>query len=695
MKTESSAYPGDFEVQEGQVDTISISGPSLNTAETHEDAKVDLEHQHIGTLERRLKARHVQFLALSGAIGTGLFIGSGQVLSLAGPLSAFLCYLITGFNLYCVINSLGEMAAWLPIPGAVPVFASRFVDPALGFTLGWNYWYQFAIGVPIEVSACAIIVDYWPNDIPKAALITIFFAAQILINCLPVRAYGEAEFVFGAIKITTIVGLILLMFIITVGGSPTGEPIGFRFWHHPGPMNAYLEEGGAEIVVVASGETQDPRRNIRRSVRRVFWRITIFYVLSIFLVGLCVSSKDPHLINAINASLSGVASSPFVIAISNAGIHTLPSIINAVVLTSALSSGNSFFYASTRVLYSAALDGKAPAFLKYEKFGVPYACVALTSALGCLGYLNMNNESSQVFFWISNLSAVSTLLIWASVSFTYLRFYYALKHNGIDRDTLPFKAPFQPFLGYFAMVFCIIVAFFNGFDAFFPGRFSAKSFIPPYINIPIFLCLFLGYKFVKKTKFVRLSEMDIWSGKAEIDRLESTWLTPSTTSTTTAPASTTTGGAPAPTRTGTVKECQEWYAAQPSDSCSDVATKHGITLAQFVAWNTDVNHTPASNCDGFWPSYAYCVKGPKGTESSTSAKPTTTTSTKVAPPGPTQPGIPEKCNKYAITQDGDGCESFAKKSGITPNQLYAWNPVLENACKNFWVKKAYCIGVSF
>ncbi len=513
-------------------------------------AKLDAhEQRHLGTLDRKLKARHVQFLALSGAIGTGLFVGSGQVLSLAGPLSAFLCYAATGFNLFCVINCLGEMAAWLPIPGAVPIFAARYVDPALGFTLGWNYWYQFAIGVPIEVTVCVVILDYWPSSstvIPKAALITLFFAAMVLVNCLPVRVYGEAEFVFGAIKLTTIVGLILLMFLITVGASPSGDVIGFRYWKDPGPMNEYLAKGalgrflafwkvfiqatfaygGSEMVVVASGETENPRRNIPKAIRRVFWRILLFYVLSIFLVGLCVSSKDEKLLNAIDSSAPGAKQSPFVIAIGNAGIKTLPGIINGVILTSAWSAGNSFFYASTRVLYSAALDGKAPAILRFERFGVPYVCVAATAALSCLVYLNVNNQSAEVFFWISNLSAVSTLIVWASVSYTYLRFYRGLRHHGIDRDTLPYKSPMQPFLAYFAIVFCLVVAFFNGFDAFFPGRFSAKSFLPPYIDIPIFLGLFLGYKLIKKTKFVPLAEMDLWSGKAEIDRLEDTWVVP-------------------------------------------------------------------------------------------------------------------------------------------------------------------------
>ena len=536
---------GEKDVEAQGPDAIGAA-PHPTATNTDNEAKLHEENKHLGTLDRKLKSRHVQFLALSGAIGTGLFVGSGQVLSVAGPLSAFISYAVTGFNLFCVINSLGEMAAWLPIPGCVPIFATRYVDEALGFTLGWNYWYQFAIGVPIEVSVCCVIVDYWENSVPKGALITIFFAAMVIINLFPVNIYGEAEFFFGAIKLTTIIGLIILMLCITCGGSPSGEAIGFQYWHTPGPMKEYLRPGalgrflgfwkvfiqatfsygGSEMVVVASGETENPRRNIPKAVRRVFWRIAIFYVLSIFLLGLCVSSSDKGLINAISSDQPGANQSPFVIAIENAGIKTLPGLINGIVLSSAWSAGNAFFYASTRVLYSAALDGKAPKILKYEKFGVPYGCVGMTTALGCLSYLNVNNRSAEVFFWISNLSAVSTLIVWASVSYTYLQFYRALKFNGIDRNTLPYKAPMQPFLAYFAICFCLTIAFFNGFDAFFPGRFSAKTFIPPYIDIPIVLALFFGYKFVKKTKLVKVQDMDLWSGKAEIDRLEPHWVVP-------------------------------------------------------------------------------------------------------------------------------------------------------------------------
>ena len=139
MNTESK------DIESTKLDTATIEKQPIENLDDLKPVNID-ENKNVGTLERRLKSRHIQFLALSGAIGTGLFVGSGQVLSLAGPLSAFLSYAITGFNLFCVINSLGEMATYLPVPGAVPVFATRFVDPALGFVLGWNYWYQLAIG---------------------------------------------------------------------------------------------------------------------------------------------------------------------------------------------------------------------------------------------------------------------------------------------------------------------------------------------------------------------------------------------------------------------------------------------------------------------------------------------------------------------------------------------------------------------
>lgn len=341
-----------------------------------------------------------------------------------------------------------------------------------------------------------------------------------------------------------ILGLALLMLLLAVGASTSRDALGFRYWRHPGPMNEYLRPGalgrflaflkvftqatyaygGVEmVVVVAAGKAEDPRRSIPKAVRRVFWRIALFYLASVFLVGLCVSSRDPALLDAVGAAAPGAAQSPFVVAINNAGIAALPSVVNAFILASAWSSGNSLFYASTRILYAAALDRKAPALFARQRFGVPYPSVLATSLFGCLAYLNVSNRSADVFFWLSQICAVNTLVLWVCVSWTYLRFHRALAHHGVPRDSLPYKAPLQPYLARFALVFCVAVALVNGFDAFFPGRLRPKTLVPPYVNIPIFLSLFLGYKWAKGTKIVPIPDVDILSGKAEIDSLEPTW----------------------------------------------------------------------------------------------------------------------------------------------------------------------------
>ncbi|KAI5298611.1 hypothetical protein KEM55_003189 [Ascosphaera atra] len=517
--------------------------PSLRSRRSKDTEELDLGRKYIGHLERGLNSRHIQFFALSGAIGTGLFVGSGQVLSVAGPLSAFLVYIITGANIFAIISSLGEMATWLPVSGGLPVYGKRFVDQSLGFAMGWNYYYTIAIGVPMEVSAGALIIGFWPNDVPVGVWITLLFVPMVIINCLPVKFYGETEFLFGALKMITILGLIILMMVVDLGGAPSHDRIGFRYWANPGPMNTYLKPGalgrflafwkvfvqatfsygGSETVIAAAGETMNPRRNIPRAVRRVFWRITIFYVLSIFFVGLCVSSKDPRLLDAIKNDSPGVAQSPFVIAIKNGQIRGLPHLINALLLCSAWSSGNASFYVSCRLLYATALEGNGPNILTWTKFGVPYACVVLTTAIGLLVYLNLGATSGSVFFWLSNLGAVSGLVIWAAVDVTYLRFFKALELNGIPRSVLRFKSPFQPYLAYFSLVFCTVVVVFNGFDCFFPGKFTAKAFIPAYIGVPIFFGLYFGHKLLFKTKVIPLEKLDLWSGKDAIDRLEESW----------------------------------------------------------------------------------------------------------------------------------------------------------------------------
>lgn len=303
------------------------------------------------------------------------------------------------------MQSLGEMATWLPLPGAIPQYCARYVDPAMGFAVGWNNWISASLTLCAEISAAAIVIGFWNDEINQAAWITLILVLIVCLNIFAVSIYGEAEFIFASIKIIAMVGLLLLAFIIDLGGAPEQGRLGFRYWKAPWAamkqyigvgdvgrfaglfatlVNAAFSYGGVEMIAVAAGEAENPRRNIPKACRRVFWRILFFYVLGTLAIGVTVPADDDRLLNG----GAGAASSPWVIAITRAGIPVLPHIINAVILTSASSAGNAFLFSGSRYLFALAQNGQAPSFLlKCTKKGVPVWCVLITASVGLLTYM--------------------------------------------------------------------------------------------------------------------------------------------------------------------------------------------------------------------------------------------------------------------------------------------------------------------
>ncbi|CDR38311.1 RHTO0S03e08130g1_1 [Rhodotorula toruloides] len=468
-------------------------------------------------------------IALGGTIGTGLFVGAGGALATGGPLGIWLGYSIMGFTVGTMMVALGEMTTLYPV-------SARFLNPAAGFALGWNYWYSYAITLPTEITAAALVIQYWRDDINVAVWITVFLVVICCFNFLGVRAYGEAEFWFSLMKIITILGLILLGIIITASGVPGTDPIGFRFWRNPGPfqqengipgskgrflafwtvlVQAAFSYLGTEIVALTAGEAENPRRNVPKAIRRVFYRILFFYVIGTFIMGLIVSPNDPNLTNA-----NGVNASPWVIAIKNAGIKGLPSVINTVVLLSAFSAGNSDLYASSRTLYGLACDGKAPAiFRRCTKNGLPIYCLILTALVGLLAYMNVSTGSTTAFNYLSNLSSITGVITWLCVCVSYIRFYHGAKAHGLDRNDFPYKAPLQPWASYWGAFFFFMVIIFNGYTVFLSGQWSTANFIVSYITVVIFIVLFVFWKLFKRTKFVRIENMDFDTGRRELDQI--------------------------------------------------------------------------------------------------------------------------------------------------------------------------------
>ncbi|GJE92577.1 amino acid permease-domain-containing protein [Phanerochaete sordida] len=322
--------------------------------------------------------------AHSGVIGTGLFLGSGAALTHGGPVGAFLGYFIMGTVVYCLCVSIGEMIAFLPNVGGVVGLADLYVDRALGFSLGWAAWYNWSVTLPAEITAAVIVTGYWDttNSLPTLSLTALYLALATIINCFPSKVYGTFEYYFSAMKVVTIVVIIVITLVLDIGPGVRKLRL-FDTWKEPFAesylgitgsfgrflgfwavlMQAAFSFFGSEVPGIAAGEVIDATRNVPRALRRVYIRITLFYLGGIFCAGLLVRSDDPDLTS--DATAGTVKASPFVIAFEHAGYHALSSVINAAVLLSAWSAAASDVYISSRFLFFLARQRHAPRMFNF------------------------------------------------------------------------------------------------------------------------------------------------------------------------------------------------------------------------------------------------------------------------------------------------------------------------------------------
>ncbi|KAK0618688.1 Proline-specific permease [Lasiodiplodia hormozganensis] len=485
---------------------------------------------HGGT-QRRLRNYQVTMIGFSSGIGTGLFIGTGSAYAKAGPAGLLLAYLVIGSVLWCVMQSIGELATVIPTAGSFPHWATRFIDPAVGFSLAISYGYCYTIAIASECSAAAVLVSFW-TDISPAVVITISLVLILALNLMSVRIYGESEVVSGAIKVLCFLGLVIVSIVITSGGGPTGEAIGFRYWNNPGAwvdyngitgstghflgflsafVNASFSFIGVETVVIGAAESMDPHRAIPKATSRVTYRIGFFYILGAFLIGLIVDPRNADLV-----SDSGNANSaPWVIAIKQAGIEALPSIVNACILVSAWSAGNAYCWVGSRMIVAMTTDHQLPqVFGRTTKHGVPYVAVIVAWLFGPLAYLSLGSGgASQAFTWLLNLSTVAGLIAWATLCFCYIRFHRAMAVQGVPRETLPWRAPWQPYAAWYGFVGSVIITLVAGFPVFLKGNWNAADFVASYVGIPIFVVPIVCWKLWHKTTFVRAKNIDLWSGR--------------------------------------------------------------------------------------------------------------------------------------------------------------------------------------
>lgn len=478
-------------------------------------------------LQRGLKARHMNMIAIGGAIGTGLFVALGGSLSTAGPGGALLAYGVIGIMVYFLMTSLGEMSTYMPVSGAFETYATKFVDPALGFALGWNYWYNWAITVAAELAAGAIVVKFWLPDTSAIMWSALFLAILFLLNFFSAKMYGESEFWFAGIKVVTII-IFLVIGILMIVGIVGGHTTGFQNWViEDAPfagglmavINIFMIAGfsfqGTELVGVAAGETENPEKNVPKAIKTVFWRIVIFYIGAIVVISFILPYNDPNLLSS---GVENIAVSPFTLIFERAGIAAAASIMNAVILTSVLSCGNSGMYASTRMLYAMAMEGKAPKiFKKVNKNGVPLPALILTTVVGMACFLTSLAGDGTVYMWLVNASGLAGFIAWLGISISHYKFRKAFIAQGHSLDELKFKAKWYPFGPILATVLCAVVIIGQGLYAFSGDTIDWLGILVAYIGIPLFLVLYFGYKFAKKTKMVKPEEADLTKGFAKAD----------------------------------------------------------------------------------------------------------------------------------------------------------------------------------
>ncbi|KAH7130842.1 amino acid permease/ SLC12A domain-containing protein [Dactylonectria macrodidyma] len=491
-------------------------------------------------LARELKGRHLQMIAFGGAIavadgpmGTGLFVVSGSSLYKGGPASVLCSYLFIGALQYCTMQSLCELCIIFPIAGSFSAFSTRFLDPSWGFAMGWNYCFQWLLALPLELIAAAYTITYWNEHLNKAIFITIFLLAILAINLVGIKAYGEAEFIFSIIKITAVIGFILLAIVINIGGRPESGYIGSQYWRNPGPFNNGLKGfssclvtsafsfAGTELIGLAAAETANPRKSFPAAIKQVFWRIAIFYIVAILLVGLLIPSNEPRLINGKNNA--DASASPFVIAIESAGTTILSSVMNAVILIAVISVGNSAVFGSSRTLAALAEQSHAPQIFAYvDKQGRPLMAILFAALVGMMAYLAELKVYDNILHWLISISTLSTVFTWASISLCHIRFRKAWAYASYPLEKLPFRSSVGVIGSWFAFVGYVLVLLSQiwlaispietpGLDTSPSGR--VKIFFLRAMTIPIVLICYISHKIWLRTRVIRAHEMDVDTGR--------------------------------------------------------------------------------------------------------------------------------------------------------------------------------------
>lgn len=484
-------------------------------------------------LHRKLKTRNITMIAIGSSIGSALFVGSGQALNTGGPAGILLGWTITGIGILTTMQSLGELSVTFPVSGGFNLYASRFIDRSVGFAVAWNYFIQFLVLLPLELVSSAITMQYWNTSINADIWVLIFYVVVCSINMFGVRAYGETEFVFSAIKVVAVVGFIIVSIVLAAGGGPNGNHHGVEYWYNPGAfangfkgvvsvfVTAAFAYGGVEMVGLAAAESENPSVALPRAIKQVFWRILMFYLVSLTLICFLVPYNSKRLLGA--SSSVDVTASPFVIAIEQGGIKGLPHVMNAVILISVISVASTSVYALPRTLTSLAEQGLAPRICAYvDRAGRPLVAICISNFVALLAFIAASGKESEVFDWLLSISALSSIVTWISINWAHVRFRRALSVQSRDTDELAFVSQTGVIGSYLGIVIFTLVLVAQFWIALYPvggDPPSAYNFFISYLGGVILIVFYLGHKVWQRNWIFQIpaGTIDIDTGRRETD----------------------------------------------------------------------------------------------------------------------------------------------------------------------------------
>ncbi|MEV5114353.1 amino acid permease [Peribacillus frigoritolerans] len=442
-------------------------------------------------LKRSMKSRHLFMISLGGVIGTGLFLSSGYTISQAGPGGTILAYLVGGLIMYLVMLCLGELTVAMPVTGSFQTYATKYIGPATGFTIGLMYWLTWVVTVGSEFTASGLLMQRWFPNTSVWMWSAVFAILIFLLNSFSVKIFAETEFWFSGIKIITIILFIVLGGSAMLGFIPMDDrasaPMLSNFTVDGGlfpngllpvfmaMISVNFAFSGTELIGIAAGESENPEKDVPRSIRNVIWRTMFFFVGAIFVLSGLISWEE-----------AGVIESPFVMVFDNIGIPYAADIMNFVIITALLSVANSGLYASTRMLWSLSNEKMISSFFgKITSNGVPLNALVISMAVACLSLLSSVFAPDTVYVVLVAISGFAVVVVWIGIVLSQYMFRKHFLKMGGDIKNLKFRTPLYPFVPIAACVLCLASCIGLAFDA--------SQRIALYCGVPFIILCYLFY----------------------------------------------------------------------------------------------------------------------------------------------------------------------------------------------------------